>query len=275
MSSGKVKEIIFLGTGSSSTAPDIVCLTEPEIKCTTCLSTLKPEGAINIRKNTCLLIRFHHGDGGIRNIIIDCGKTFYESAIKFWPIFKLRRIDAVVLTHPHADAINGLDDLRSWTLNKAIQEYIPIYLTENTLENIKSSFPYLVDKKKSSGGGDLPSFQWNIIDSHTNFTVEGLEFTPLQEDTFIKLHGSELIVLDSLNRIIGKPHKSHFSIYEAVDVVRKLNPIPKKAFIVGLSHSIEYYDLVREMKELQEKEPDLYVRPAHDGLNIKIEELSA
>ncbi|CAJ0647796.1 3033_t:CDS:2, partial [Entrophospora sp. SA101] len=82
--------------------------------------------------------------------------------------------------YPHFDAINGLDDLRSWTLNKAIQEYIPIYLTENTLENIKSSFPYLVDKKKSSGGGDLPSFQWNIIDSHTNFTVEGLEFTPLQ-----------------------------------------------------------------------------------------------
>nr|CAG8580611.1 2420_t:CDS:2 [Entrophospora candida]CAG8586879.1 8260_t:CDS:2 [Entrophospora candida] len=219
MSSGKVKEIIFLGTGSSSTAPAIVCLTEPEINCTTCLSTLKPEGAINIRKNTSLLIRFHHGDGGIR-------------------------IDAVVLTHPHADAINGLDDLRSWTLNKAIQEYIPIYLTENTFENIKSSFPYLVDKKKSTGGGDLPSFQWNIIDSHTNFTVEGLEFTPLQ-------------------------------VYEAVDVVRKLNPIPKKAFIVGLSHTIEYYDLVREMKELQEKEPDLYVRPAHDGLNIKIEELSA
>ena len=74
-----------------------------------------------------------------------------ESALKWWPHYKLRRIDALILTHPHADAINGLDDLRAWTLNQKIQEHIPVYLTSNTMEAIKMTFPYIVDNRQATG----------------------------------------------------------------------------------------------------------------------------
>ncbi|CAG8478748.1 6508_t:CDS:2 [Acaulospora morrowiae] len=304
MFSRQVKEIIFLGTGTSSGVPTISCLTATEPTCKTCLSTLKPEGEVNIRRNTSLLIRINHEDGEIRNIVIDCGKTFYASALKWWPIHKLRKIDAMILTHPHADAINGLDDLRAWTLNEAIQNHIPIYLTNDTMNAVKTLFPYLVDSKQATGGGDLPQFRWHPIDLDTPFTVEGLEFTPLPvhhgiyfttkepyiyvgfrfdnityisdcnyipEETLAKIHGSDIVVLDSLCR---KQHSSHFSIDQAVTTARNLVPIPKRTYLVGFSHKIEHYELVKEFEEMQEKEPELWIRPARDGLKVDIEALS-
>ena len=48
----------------------------------------------------------------LRTILIDAGKDFRQSALELFPKYKLRRIDALLLTHAHADAINGLDDLR-------------------------------------------------------------------------------------------------------------------------------------------------------------------
>ncbi|CAG8490745.1 11505_t:CDS:2 [Ambispora gerdemannii] len=304
MSLNRVKEIIFLGTGTSSGVPTINCLTAPEQTCKTCISTLSERGQVNVRRNTSLLVRVDNPDGRLRNIVIDCGKTFYVSTLKWFPHHKLRHIDALVLTHPHADAINGLDDLRAWTLNKAIQEYIPIYLSSDTKTTLEQTFPYIVDQSMATGGGDLPSFQFNTIDSRTPFIVEGLEFIPLPvhhginfankepfinlgfrfdnvtyisdcnfipEQTREKIKGSELVILDALNR---KKHNSHFSIDQAVETTRDFCPKPKRTYLVGFSHDIEHYDLEREMENLQEKEPDLWVRPAYDGLKIDIDQLN-
>ncbi|CAB4411049.1 unnamed protein product [Rhizophagus irregularis] len=304
MSSNKVTEIIFLGTGTSSGVPVIACLTDPEQNCETCMSTLTPEGEVNVRRNTSLLVRVNHEDGRVRNIVIDCGKTFYVSALKWWPYHKLRQLDAIILTHPHADAINGLDDLRAWTLNKVIQEYIPIYLTNNTLEAVKTLFPYIVDAKQATGGGDLPAFQWNLIDPNRPFTVEGLEFIPLPvhhgkyfttnepyiyvgfkfdnityisdcnfipEDILTKIQGSKILILDALNY---QEHSSHFSIDQAINISRNLNPIPNRTYLTGFSHAVEHFKLTNEMKQLQLNEPLLWVRPAHDGLKVIIDNLN-
>ncbi|CAG8551167.1 4838_t:CDS:2 [Diversispora eburnea] len=292
MSPLKVKEIIFLGTGTSSGVPTIGCLTDPEQNCKTCISTLRPEGEVNIRRNTSLLIRINHEDGRIRNIVIDCGKTFYVSALKWWSHYKLRRIDAIILTHPHADAINGLDDLRAWTLEEVIQDCIPIYLTNDTLDAVKNIFPYLIDSQVATGGGDLPKFQWNLIDSKTPFTIEvhhGVYFTTrepyiyvgfrfdnicyisdcsyIPEETFDKIHGSEIVILDSLN---CEPHISHFSIPQAIETSKNLIPIPKRTYLLGFNHKIEHNELAKELKN----EPGLWVQPAYDGLKVDIELLS-
>ncbi|CAI2166801.1 8829_t:CDS:2 [Funneliformis geosporum] len=291
----KLKEIIFIGTGTSSGVPTVACLTDPQKSCKTCMSTLTSEGEVNVRRNTSLLVRVNHEDGRVRNIVIDCGKTFYVSALKWWPYHELRNLDALILTHPHADAINGLDDLRAWTLHNVIQESIPVYLTSSTFESVQNLFPYLVDSKQASGGGDLPSFQWNMIDINHSFNVEGLEFTPLPDepyiyvgyrfenisyisdcnfipdDTLIKMQGSDIMILDALDY---KEHPSHFSIYQAINISRNSNPVPKRTYLVGFSHSVNHSELVKEMEKLQLNEPLLWVRPAHDGLKVVVDNIN-
>lgn len=162
-------ELIFMGTGTSSSVPHVDCLTAPPgaEQCRTCLSTLYPEGKKNIRvsrliiahsptplpvnqRNTSAVVRMRGPDGvrryvltlglvlipgndvrnDLRTIVIDVGKNFQTAAVEWFPKYGLRRIDAVLITHAHADgqyqlcakhlgqlltvclAMNGLDDLR-------------------------------------------------------------------------------------------------------------------------------------------------------------------
>lgn len=126
-----------------------------------------------------------------RTIVIDAGKNFQASALEWFPKYGLRRIDALLITHPHADgelfvivtcqrvrlmfsvAMNGLDDLRGssvleiqrkaylliafegWTLGNAIQSHIDVYVSQETFTEVNRSFPYLVAKEFASGGGDV------------------------------------------------------------------------------------------------------------------------
>ncbi|KAG0005458.1 hypothetical protein BGZ79_004682 [Entomortierella chlamydospora] len=173
-------DLIFLGTGTSSGVPVVPCLTAANPTCKVCLSTQTPEGVKNIKRNTSAMVSFMHQDGRKRNILIDCGKSFYESARQWFPKHNLHFIDALVITHGHADAINGLDDLRSWCLiNKEDPYSIPVYLDQETMDVVTSTFPYMVDASKATGGGDVPSFTFNVIDHDKDFEVEGIKFTPL------------------------------------------------------------------------------------------------
>ncbi|KAJ7071461.1 beta-lactamase-like protein [Mycena amicta] len=163
-------EVIFLGTGTSSSVPHIDCITAHAIPgsserppCRTCLSTIdgSPEGHKNVRRNTSLIVRTPGANGSV-TLLIDCGKNFQAAALEWFPKYSLRRIDAVLITHAHSDAINGLDDLRAWTLSSRIQPHIDIYTSDATFQDIKRTFPYLVSKELASGGGDVPQFVWHV-----------------------------------------------------------------------------------------------------------------
>ncbi|BGO96145.1 hypothetical protein NBRC10512_002473 [Rhodotorula toruloides] len=175
----------LLGTGTSSSIPLVTCVTDPHTGCHCCRSTLDPtdeEGQKNKRRNTSAILRVHSetdGEERDRTILIDCGKTFLSGALEHWPKRGLREIDAVLLTHAHADAILGLDDLRGWTLRGAIQPSIPIYCTRDTFKEVSKAFPYLTNTGAATGGGDIPSLTWHIFDSSTPFELEGLTVVPL------------------------------------------------------------------------------------------------
>ncbi|KAI0095269.1 beta-lactamase-like protein [Irpex rosettiformis] len=175
-------ELIFLGTGTSSTLPHLDCLTAPpDAKpCKTCISTLYPEGKKNIRRNTSCVLRIRGSDGEKKTIVIDVGKSFQPAAIEWFPKYGLRKIDAVLITHAHADAMNGLDDLRGWTLRGAIQPHVDLYVSSHTFREVQRSFPYLVAKEFASGGGDVPEFKWHIIEDRVPFEIEntGIKITP-------------------------------------------------------------------------------------------------
>jgi len=175
-------ELIFLGTGTSSSLPHVDCLTAPPgaKPCRTCLSTLKPEGKKNIRRNTSVAVRLRGQDNQDVTIVIDVGKSFQAAAVEWFPKYGLRRIDAVLITHAHADAMNGLDDLRGWTLHNAIQPYIDLYVSMATYKEVQRAFPYLVSKEFASGGGDVPEFKWHIIEDRVPFEIgnTGIQILP-------------------------------------------------------------------------------------------------
>lgn len=130
-------ELIFLGTGTSSSIPYLACLTAPTSKepCRTCLSTLTPEGKKNIRRNTSAVVRVTTGrDRKMtwvflyrlvcrandrlydehRTLVIDAGKNFQAAALEWFPKYGLRKIDAVLITHSHADGKSGWFRTRKW-----------------------------------------------------------------------------------------------------------------------------------------------------------------
>lgn len=181
-------ELLFLGTGTSSSIPHLDCLTAPPNRkpCLTCLSTLTPEGKKNIRRNTSAALRISGKDGKTTTVVIDVGKNFQAAAVEWFPKYGLREIDAVIITHAHADAMNGLDDLRGWTLGGAIQTRIDVYVSQSTFFEVQRSFPYLVSREFASGGGDVPDFEWHIIEDKVPFEIKdtGVQITP-----FIVHHG--------------------------------------------------------------------------------------
>lgn len=174
LASSWVKRFVFLGTGTSGQVPAIGCLLPaPSASssqsnndgCRACHDAVVP-GSKN-RRGCCSLAIV---GGGPRPqdeslILIDCGPTFYSSAISHFQRNGLRRIDAVLLTHAHADAILGLDNLRAWTMGGDIQSHVDIYCTQTCFETVEATFPYLVNGKKATG--EWPDLCSNFCsDSH-------------------------------------------------------------------------------------------------------------
>uniref|UniRef100_A0A0E0M0D9 Metallo-beta-lactamase domain-containing protein n=1 Tax=Oryza punctata TaxID=4537 RepID=A0A0E0M0D9_ORYPU len=191
-------ELIFLGTGTSEGIPRVSCLTNPSKTCPVCTKAAEP-GNRNRRRNTSILLR-HATPSGMANILIDAGK--------------LRTIDAVIITHSHADAIGasnficidfetthharfalelsersknsfgtGLDCLRDWTNN--VQPIIPIYAAERDYEVgtpcalvMKMTHYYLIDTSVVIPGAAVSALRFNIIKEEP-FTVHNLEVIPL------------------------------------------------------------------------------------------------
>ncbi|KAF8528032.1 beta-lactamase-like protein [Hysterangium stoloniferum] len=179
-------QFIFHGTGNSGSIPSIECLTASKNSkfCETCQSAITPEGKKNLRRNTGGILHVTQPNGEKGTIVIDVGKNFLSSAVEWFPKYGLRKIDGVLITHPHADAMNGLDDLRGWT--SAIQSYIDVYVSRDTFLQVQRAFPYLVSKEFASGGGDVAQFKWHIIEPNQRFTIgnTGVEVTP-----FLVHHG--------------------------------------------------------------------------------------
>ncbi|CAL9104667.1 unnamed protein product, partial [Musa textilis] len=203
-----LSSLIFLGTGCSNTVPNARCLIQPsDPPCAVCTQSLyvPPEKNPNYRCNTSLLIDYCQDDGVHRYIIIDVGKTFREQVLRWFTHHKIPQVDSIILTHEHADAIFGLDDVR------IVQSFIPFKCRSEcfyfnvdpktillcSFNSIDIKFPYLMNKMWKEGQEVMPIAQldWKVIESDPDktFMASGLEFVPLPV-----LHGEDYVSLGFL-----------------------------------------------------------------------------
>uniref|UniRef100_A0A1D1XRF6 Putative hydrolase C777.06c n=1 Tax=Anthurium amnicola TaxID=1678845 RepID=A0A1D1XRF6_9ARAE len=280
-------EIIFLGTGTSEGIPRVSCITNPLKTCEVCSKAIEP-GNKNRRLNTSILIRYTNSVGRF-NILIDAGKFFYHSALQWFSLFGIRTIDAVIITHSHADAIGGLDDLRDWTNN--VQPSIPIYAAMRDFEVMKKTHYYLVDTSVVVPGAAVSELQFNIIKEEP-FIVHNLEVTPLPvwhgkgyrslgfrfgnvcyisdvsdipQETYKLLTACDLLILDALRP--DRSSTTHFGLPRALEEVRKIQP--RKTLFTGMMHLMDHDKVNRYLANLKETE-GLDVQLSYDGLCVPV-----
>ncbi|KAF3783122.1 putative hydrolase [Nymphaea thermarum] len=243
----ELSEIIFMGTGTSEGIPRVSCLTDPLKTCPVCSKAMEPNNK-NRRLNTSILIRYSNSSGN-RNILIDVGKFFYHSALRWFPQFGLRNIDAVIITHSHADAIGGLDDLRDWTNN--VQASIPIYVAKRDFE--VTPLPVWHGKGYRSLG-----FRFGNICYIS-------DVSEIPEETYLLLKDCEILIMDALRP--DRSSATHFGLPRALDEVRRIRP--RRTFFTGMMHLMDHDKVNEDLAKLMETE-GLDVQLSYDGLRVPV-----
>ncbi|GMP73692.1 hypothetical protein CsSME_00031377 [Camellia sinensis var. sinensis] len=278
--------LIFLGTGCSSAVPNAVCLIQPsDPPCQVCFQSfsLPPDRNPN------------YSDGEHSYILIDVGKTFREQVLRWFTFHKIPRVDSIVLTHEHADAVLGLDDIRLVQPFSPTNDIAPtpIYLSQEAMDSVGVKFPYLIPKKLKEGQElrRVAQLDWKIIenDCQKPFVASGLELVPLPV-----MHGEDYISLGFLfgekckvayisdvSRIL--PTTEHYisknsdqqldllildTLYKTLDAVKKL--CPKRALLIGMTHEFDYHVDNEFLREWSKRE-GIPVQLARDGLRIPID----
>ncbi|KAJ4981863.1 hypothetical protein NE237_032700 [Protea cynaroides] len=302
--------LIFLGTGCSSMLPNAMCLIQPtDSPCSVCSQALvvPPECNPNYRCNTSLLIDYSHGDREHKYVLIDVGKTFKEQVIRWFTCHKIPRVDSIILTHEHADAVFGLDDIRSIQPFSPTNDIdpTPIYLTKFSMDSIGVKFPYMVKKKLDEGQEirRVTQLDWKIIEDDCDkpFIASGLQFVPLPV-----MHGEDYVCLGFLfgeksrvayvsdvsrfpprtEYVISKSgggqldllildtlykkgsHNTHLCLPQTLDAVKRI--CPKQALFVGMTHDFDHQKDNEFLMEWSRRE-GIRVQLARDGLRIPID----
>jgi phosphoribosyl 1,2-cyclic phosphate phosphodiesterase len=191
-------------------------------------------------------------------------------------------IDAVVYTHEHADHVNGIDDLRIFSVRR--RAALPIYGPPETLERIRRSFNYIFDESVTAyEGTSKPNLELHPIEPGRALRVAGIEMLPLAFRhgqlrvygyrfgrlaylTDVKaiphaeraqLHGLDVLVI---NALWWRPHPTHLSIGEAIDAARELGA--RRTYLTHLTHETGHAALAAELPS--------GIMPAYDGLTVEI-----
>ena len=250
-------KITFLGTGTSSGVPMIGC------SCEVCTSADKKDN----RLRSGILV-----ESGTTTLVVDTTPDFRYQMLRA----KVKKLDAVLFTHPHKDHIAGLDDVRAY--NYFQHKPMELYANSLTEEAIKREFAYAFSDKKYPG---LPNLNLNTIDDkpfvvgdipvtpilvwHLKMPVLGFRFgnftyitdaNKIEEQEKEKIKGSTVLVLNALRK---EKHISHFTLDEAIDMVQQL-AIPK-AYFTHISHQLGKHEVINA-------ELPVGIELAYDGLEI-------
>jgi phosphoribosyl 1,2-cyclic phosphate phosphodiesterase len=212
-----------------------------------------------------------------RRLIIDISADFRQQALRE----EIDKLDALLITHCHADHVFGLDDIRPLNFRHGP---IPLFASENTLSQLRRVFYYIFDAKRVGGG--LPQIIPQAIAG--DFEVCGMNVTPIPvihgptevtafrvsdgsrevafvtdcnlipEESLEKLRELDLLIIDALRY---DPHPTHLHLDQTLDYIADLKP--RHALLTHIGHDIKYTDAGRQL-------PD-HVELAYDGLKFDIQ----
>lgn len=262
-------------------------------------------GSKNRRRNTSIVVQRAQDDGPPLNILVDAGKFFYQAAIEWFPTHAIRSINAVVLTHAHADSAGGLDDLRDWTntmrfaqgnehaalLARGRDARIPIYLRDEDLAIVSKTAYYLVDRSQMTSGGTVAILDFQTIDNES-FDIFGTKATPLPvphgpdyscngyrigdlayisdasdvpESVLAKIAGVDTLVIDALRT--ERTHGSHLTLEQAVEYAKIIRP--RRTYLTDAAHGIDHYAMNARLRD-PKLNGGLNIQYAYDGMSIEI-----
>ncbi|MCA1555569.1 MAG: MBL fold metallo-hydrolase [Acidobacteria bacterium] len=252
-------KLTFLGTGTSTGVPSIGC------ECATCRS----DDSRDKRLRVSILIE-HGGE----TVLVDTSSDFRQQALRQG----LRRLDAVLITHCHADHIFGLDDIRPLNFRHGA---LGVYANERAWRDIRRIFQYVFEP--SHFGGGLPQVVAHTVLPGAPFCIgREMEVTPLEVThgrlpviayrfndfayatdlseippaTMQALRDLDVLVIDCLRL---REHPTHLSLKRALAFIEELKP--RRAYLTHIAHDIMH---ARDSKLLPEG-----VEFAYDGLEVQ------
>jgi phosphoribosyl 1,2-cyclic phosphate phosphodiesterase len=260
--------LTIMGSGSSAGVP------RPALGWGKC----DPNNPKNRRRRCSLMVERTTGQGTTR-VVIDTSPDLREQLLDA----QVDHIDAVFLTHEHADQTHGIDDLRSVVLH--MRRRMPVYLSESTGKDIMHRFSYCF---VSPPGSDYPPIlnahsieagQSREIDGkggeltltaflvrHGNIPALGYRigdaaYTPdlsdIPAESWPLLENLDLWIVDALRYA---PHPSHFSLADALSWIERFKP--KRAVLTNLHSDLDY--------EVLRQSLPAGVIPAYDGMRLEI-----
>jgi phosphoribosyl 1,2-cyclic phosphate phosphodiesterase len=255
-------KITVLGSGTSMGVPTLSC------HCRVC-SSKDPRD--NRLRPSILLSR------GGQNVVIDTTPDFRQQALRAG----IDRLDALLLTHGHADHILGFDDIRPYNIRQ--KSALPVYSNEETFDVLRRAFSYVFDNKPTLS--TIPSVRLHVIDGpfeaagirftpvplvHGNIEVLGFRFgTAAYLTDFSSIGAGSMALLQNLDELIidalrDMPHPMHQTVEQALALIQQLKP--KRAWFTHIAHDLSHAETNERLRKLG----FLNVHLAYDGLELEV-----
>ena len=230
------------------------------------------------RRRRCSVLLERFGASGATTVLVDTSPDMREQLIEMG----VKRLDGILMTHPHADHTNGIDDLRPLYL--IMGRRLDIYMDESTSRIVRRGFSYVFETPNGSSypaiateirltagrlcriegaGGAIEAMPFDL--DHGDISALGFRFGTLAYTPDVKripeasrpfLEGLDLWIIDALR---DRPHPSHFSVDDALSWIETMRP--RRAILTNLHTDLDYETLRGRLPA--------HVTPAYDGMRVE------